>query len=374
MRPGSSALRDVLTGSFDRRWLIDVFYDGVRVLQDVPCTRPDFTDDGSQLVQSTGTTTIVYQGDFADSIAPTDVGDLLAPFGAQVEVYMIVTAGPGFSERVRMGRYMIAETPSVVTSRFLFNGGVASRGDRIELTLKDLFYGVQVDRFDTPGSPPSVASAWAEVQRLTGLQVTRSIADGPIPATVAYQEDRLQGVYDVANYSLDAVACLTADGTVSMRPNTWTAPVDTLRWGDAGTLVDVSRGLANDSVYNKVVVRAYDSSQGAAVLASGEVTDGPLRTRNRDGSLSPYRRRPTFYSSQFITTQAQAENYVAKWLPRVSQLAAVEVTLTEVVNPLREVGDVLTVQRVGEQFTARVTGIRRGTASTQETTVEVRRR
>ncbi|WIA99751.1 hypothetical protein [Curtobacterium sp. MCBA15_012] len=371
MRTCSVGLPDVLAGSFDRRWLLDVFYDGVRVLQDVPCTRPDFTDDAGQLVQSTGTTTIVYQGDFAESIAPTEVSDLLAPFGTQVEVYLIVSAGPGFTERIRMGRYMVAETPSVVTTRFVLNGGVVSKGDRIDLTLKDLFYGVQVDRFDTPGSPPSLDSAWAEVQRLTGLQVTKSVADAPIPTTVAYQEDRLQGVYDVANYALDAVACLTPDGTVSMRPNVWPDPVDTVRWGDDGTLVHVNRGLANDSVYNKVVVRAYDSTQGAGVLASGEITDGPLRTRNRDGSLSPYRRRPTFYSSQFITTQAQAEEYVAKWLPRVSQLKSVQVTITEVLNPLRELGDVLTVDRLGEQFIGRVVGIRRGTGANQQTTLEV---
>jgi hypothetical protein len=371
MRSCSSNLRTVLTGSFDRRWVLDVFYDDVRVLQDLPCTAPSFTDDDSQLVQQQGSVMVIYQGDFADSIAPSDVGDILSPFGTQVELALIVSAGPGFSERIRMGRYMVSETPSIITTRFLFNGGVVSRGDQITLTLQDLFYGVSVDRFDVPGSPPSLASAWGEVQRLTGLQVTKNLDDGPIPTTVAYQDDRLQGVYDVANYSLDAVPCMLSDGTVSMRPNDWPDPVDTLSWGDGGNLTGVSRGMANDAVYNKIVVRSYDTTDATAILASGEITSGPLRTQNADGSLSPYRRRPTFYSSQYITTAAQAQAYVRKWLPRVSKLTGVQVTLTETINPLRELGDVLTVERLGETFTGRVSQIVRGTDATQQTTVKV---
>lgn len=372
MRSSSSTLRDVLTGSFDRRWVLDVFYDGARVLQDLPCTAPSMTDDASQLVQQQGSVTVVYQGDFADSIAPDDVGDILSPFGTQVELAMIVTAGPGFSERIRMGRYMISETPSIITTRFLFNGAVASRGDQITLTLQDLFYGVSVDRFDAPGTPPSLASAWGEVQRLTGLQVTKNLDDAKIPTTVAYQDDRLQGVYDVANYSLDAVPCMLSDGTVSMRPNDWPDPVDALSWGDGGNLIGVSRGMANDSVYNSVVVRAYDTAEATAILASGEITSGPLRTQNSDGSLSPYRRRPTFYSSQYITTPDQAQAYVDTWLPRVSKLTSVQVTLTETINPLRELGDVLTVKRLGETFTGRVLQIARSSDVIQQTTVDVR--
>lgn len=370
MRFGTPALKSVLNGSFDWRYVADVFSNGVRVLQDVPITNPSFIDSSTSLVQRTGTCTITYQGDFAREIAPSQIGDLFSPFGTQVAVSIIVWAGAGFLERIPLGVYLVAETPSIVTTRFLWQGGVVSKGDRIDLTLKDLFFGVQGDRFQVPGSPPSLTSVWAEMQRLTGLTVTKSITDGPITAAVAYQEDKLQAVYDLATV-LDATACMLPDGTVSMRPNVWPAAVDTLSWGDNGTLVDVNRGMANDLVYNQVVVRSYDSGSGVAVLASAEITSGPLRTKNLDGSLSPYRRKPYFYASQYITTAAQAQAYATLNLPRVSSLRSVAVKLTEILNPLRDLGDVVPVKRLGETFLGRVTDITRTNGPNQETTVAV---
>lgn len=372
MRLSSSQMRQVLTGaSFTFRWVADVIVNGQRVMQDLPCMAPDFTDDDSQQVQSTGSLTFVYQGDFADSIAPTGIPDVLSPFGTQVWVYVLIQDGPAFSERVLMGQYLVTSTPKVNTSRMLFMGKPIVVGDQITVDLSDLLYGVQVNKFDVPGSPPSLASTWGEVQRLTGLPLTRTVPDGPISSTVAYQEDRLQAVYDLANYSLDAVPYVTPDGTISMRPNVWPDPVDVLASGDDGNLIDVSRSLTDESVFNAVVVRSYDTTNGAAILASGEITTGPLRTREPDGSLSPFRRRPTFYSSQFLTTKAQAQDYVRRWLPRVSQLTGVEVVLTETFNPLRELGDVLTVHEVGNDFTGRIVSIRRTDSGQQTTTVAV---
>ncbi len=72
-----------------------------------------------------------------------------------------------------MGQYIIDGTPSINTKRMLFLGSPVALGDVIDVTVSDLFYGVQVDRFYTPGSPRSTKSAWKEVQRLTGLPLTR---------------------------------------------------------------------------------------------------------------------------------------------------------------------------------------------------------
>lgn len=366
MRFGTLNLKQVLKGSFNKRYVADVFYDRVRRLQDVPCTNVTLTDAATSLVQGTGSITIIYQDDFAQEIAPKDVADLLSPFGTQIVVSVIITAGAGFTERIPLGVYEVAETPEIITTRYLFQGGVVSKGDRITVTLKDLLAGVQRDEFDTPGAPTDLTSVWGEVQRLTGLPLTRTVPDGPISTTVAYQQDKLQAVYDLATV-LDATVCMTADGTLSMRPNAWPDPIDTLSSGDDGTLVNVGRGMANDLVYNKIVVRAYGGGNG--VLASAEITDGPLRTRNADGSLSPYRTAPYFFTSRYVTTTAQAQQYADLNLPRVSKLRGVSVALTEVFNPLRDLGDVITVQRLGESFIGRVTNIARDGGPTQVTTV-----
>jgi len=376
MRFGSDALKGALAaGTFDVNYTVDVFYDGQRMLKDLPITDVSLTDDATSLIQSTGSFTCTYQGDFAESIAPREVGDVLSPFGSQVPVSALVTCGPALVERVRLGQYEIAEAPSIVTQPWLFNTAFLTKGDIIHVTVKDLFARTDRDRFDVPGAPVNTSSVYGEIQRLTQLPVTRTIPDGPVAASVAYQVEKLQAVYDLANASLDATPYITSDGTISLRPNVWPAVVDTIKGGDDGTLVSVDKAMTNDLVYNKIVVRSY-AGDGTAVLASAEITDGKLRTQNRDGSRSPYGRVPTFFSSQYVTTIAQGQNYATTWLPRVSQLRGVQVTLTELFNPLRENGDVVQVQRfasglVAEEFTGRVVGIQRGMGRTQQTTVAV---
>lgn len=374
MRFGTAQLKQVLTGSLDKQYVADVVFNGVRVRKDIPIINPQFSDSGSALVQSTGSCTIVYKDDFGASIAPTAISDILAPFGSQLAVSVLIETGAGFQERVPLGTYLITEDPSIQTSRFKMLGGVLSKGDRIDLTLKDLFAGVQRDRFDTPGTAPDLSSVWKEYQRLVGFPVTKTITDAAIPTSVAYQEDKLQACYDLATV-LDAVAYVTADGTASMRPNVWPTSWDTLNSKDidpdGGTLVSVTPSLSNDDVYNAVVVRGTAADGSTIVLAVSEVTDGPLRVRNADGSLSPYRRVPYYYQSQYITTQAQAQAYADQLLPRVSKLRSLTYSVVEMFNPLREVGDVLSVNRLGQSFIGRITDISRDSGATQTLTMAV---
>lgn len=369
MRDSSDALRAALTGDFTMRYVADVTLDGVRLIQDLPIISPKFNDDSSSLVQSSGSCTVIYQGAFADSIAPKDIGDVLSPFGTRLAVSVLISVGDALQERIPLGVYLLSETPSIVTQKFLFQGRYVAQGDQIDLNLKDLFYGVQRDDFDAPGSAPSLTSVWSEVQRLTQLPLTRTVADGPIPTSVAYQQDKLQAVYDLATV-LNATACMTPDGTVSMRANDWPAVVDTIHDGDGGTLVNVGRAMSNDNVYNKVVIRS-SAGDGSAVLATAEITSGPLRTSNADGSLSPYRRVPYFYSSDYITTQDQAQAYAATLLPQISRLRAVSVPVNENFNPLREIGDVVAINWLDEEIFGRVSAITRDDTGQQKTTVTV---
>lgn len=375
MRFGSAALKSALNGSLDKRFVADVVFNGVRVMQDAPILNPVFSDSGSAQIQSTGSCTIAYQGNFAESVAPSQIGDLLAPFGTQIVVSVLTDVGPALSERTVLGTYLLTETPKILTSRFKFNGSIVSHGDLVDLTLQDLFAGVQRDRFDTPGTAPDLSSVWREYQRLTGLPVTKTVTDAAIPTSVAYQEDKLQACYDLATV-LDATAYVTSDGTASMRPNVWPTAVDSLKSADidpAGSLVDVIPKLSNTDVYNAAVVRGTDPSGATIVLATAEITDGPLRVRNGDGSLSPYRRVPYFYQSPYITTVQQAQAYATTLLARVSRLRSLTFDLVETFNPLREVGDVLNVYRLGDSFVCRITDIRRNSGATQTLTVAVDR-
>lgn len=370
MRLATDDLREALKYSFDWRWVADLYYDGARRIADLPITNPQFDDDGDSLVQQTGSVTVQYAGHFAESIVPKQAADYLAPFGAELAVYVIVKAGQ-FTERIPMGWYRITEPSDTREAEAVFRGRRIVTGSTVTLALQDRLSRVQRDRFDLPGSPPSLASTLGEIARLTGLQVTQQVPDARIPASVAYEEDRLEACYDLANV-LDSVLRPLPDGSIGQRPNVWPDPVDVLRRGETGSLVSVGRSMSAERVYNRVAVRSSANDE-KAILASVSITDGPLRASNPDGSTSPFGRATYFYSSDYLTNQEQALAYAQQLLPRVSSLRAVEVPVVEKFNPLREVGDVLFVERgePSESFVGRVKSIGRDTSRTQNLTLEV---
>jgi hypothetical protein len=368
VRPYSSQVVELLRYSFDRRWLADLYYDGERKVADLPISEPSFDDDGTSLVQSTGSVTVVYQGDFADSLSPTDVSDLLAPAGAELAIYCLVSAG-AFVERIEMGWYRITEVPSARDETARYGSRQITIGSVVELQLQDRFNRVQRDRFDVPGSPSSLASVFGEVARQTQLQLTKMVPDRAIPRSVAYDEDRLEYCYDLVEV-LDATPYMRPDGSIGQRPITWPAPVDTLTGGDQGALVSLGRSLSAERVYNRVAFRSTANDQ-TQILATAEITQGPLRVRNSDGSPSPAGRVTFYAASEFITSRPQAQAYVNNLLPRVSSLRALEVAVVEKFNPLREVGDVLAVAHKSGEFLGRVKKLGRGTAATQSLTLEV---
>ena len=271
MRFGSEALRDVLTGSFDHRWVADVFYDGVRRLADLPIDDVRFSEDADANIQQSGSCRVVWSDEFASSIAPSAVSDMLAPFGAQLAIYSVVTAGT-FEERVEFGRFEITNVPDAVDEKMRFRDGWITVGSTVDLELKELLAGVGQESFDVPSAAPSLGSVWDEVARISGLQITRTVADTSITKQVAYPENVLDAVYDLMEVVLEARPHMTADGTLAARPVAApTVAVDTIRRGEAGTLVDVGAEMSAAGVYNRVVVRSTGSDQ-ARVLASRRVS------------------------------------------------------------------------------------------------------
>jgi hypothetical protein len=371
MRDASNDLAEVLrSGSFDVQWVADVYYDGVRRLTNVPITDLKLDEDGSSLVQGSGSCTVVWTPDFAESLSPRRADDALAPFGSELSVAVIIRAGT-FTERVQMGWYRIDDVPDAEDHLVEFGGQKIVIGSRVDLELKDRFRKVQKDRFDVPGSPPSRTSVLTEAQRITGLQIVREVPDTTIPRSFAYEEERLDPLYDLLELA-DAVPYMRPDGTFGQRPIAWASPVDAVTDGDGGTLVSLKRAMSSDTVYNRIAVRSSTDDDTVQILAVAEITEGPLRTRNPDGSPSPYGRVTYYYSSEFITTRAQAQKYADENLPRVSSLRVTERAMVELFDPRRQVGDVLDVRPSTEApFRARVKKISRSDGPTQDVTLEV---
>lgn len=365
MRFGSPELEGVLTGPADNHFVADLYYNGERRVEGLPITEPRFREDGGATVQHSGRVTVVWSDDFATSMSPAFLTDPLAPFGAQLAVYSVVSAGP-FTERVAFGRFEITDVPSARDEMMRFRGDWLTTGSVVELELKDLFYGVSQESFDTPSSPSDLTSTWRELGVLTGLPLVRNVTDAAITRSVLYPDSKLDAVYDLARVMLDATPHLTADGALTVRPSVWPALVATLRRGEG--LISVVGGMSAAQVYNRVVVRA--SGGDPSVLAFAEVTSGPLRVRNTDGSVSPFRTRTRYLSSEFVTTGIQAQAWADSELPKVSTLRARIVTVVETFNPLRERGDVIDIERPMVMLHGRVLTIDRS-GSTQTLTVEI---
>lgn len=372
MRESTAELREVLeSGSFDVQWIADVYYAGTRRLANVPITAPSFTDDRTAKVQGSGSCTVVWSSDIAGSLTPRAASDMLAPFGAEFSVAVLITAGT-FTSRVQMGWYRIDEVPSAVDHLEQFGGRLIPVGSTVQLTLMDRMRKTQKDRFDVPSSPPQKDSVLTEVQRITGFQIVREMPDGPIPGSFAYEEERLDPLYDLMAL-IDAEPYMRPDGSIGQRPLDWPTTTDVLTDGEGGTVVSVGNSMSAEKVYNRVAVRSSASDgSDVQILGSAQITDGPLRAVNPDGSPSPYGRVTYYYSSDFITTSEQANAYAAQLLPRVSSLRTREVPVVEVFNPLRQVGDVLEVRQDGrDTIVGRVKSLDRGEAATQQMTLEV---
>lgn len=369
MRFSTDLVAGVLTGSFDHYWSADLVYNGERRLQDVPITDVQWDEDGNAVVQQSGSCTIVWTDTFGRSMAPREVSDAFAPFGAQLRVYSNIVAGP-FTERIQYGVFEITDVPSARDEDMEFRGQVVTVGSIIELELKELTAGPGEETFDVPSAPTDLASTWTEIARVSGLQLARTLPDMPITRSVMYPDSKLDAVYDLMDVMFDAVPHMTADGALAARPNEWPAPVHTIRRGDGGQLIKVGRKMSAARVYNRVVVRATSGDQ-KAVLAVAEITEGPLRVREPNGARSPFGARTYYQSSELVTTQAQAQAWAGSTLPTVSTLKASVIPIEMTFDPRIERGDVIVIQQLRGDLRGRVRTIARRGRGIQALTVEL---
>lgn len=358
------------TSSFQFWYVADLWYDGIRRLADIPVNITSLTDDDSRAVKSQGKATITWTDEYGASILPEEASDLFSPFGSELAVYAIVATGLGDQERIPMGWYQITDIPNMRDETMFWapESRIITTGTVLELSLMDRLIQVQRDEFDAPGAPSSLTSIWGEIGLLTGLPLVRSITDAAITRSVVYQEDRLQAVLDLADI-IDGVPYMDPNGALTMRTKTWGSVVDTMRRGDAGSIIKIDRGMSPDGVYNAVIFRGRTNDQ-TVVWAKSEIDSGSMRTRNADGSRSPTHRRPTFRANEFISTYQQAKDYTESELVRVSTLRSIRWPITETWNPLREVGDVVNVEdEHGAIVLCRIVSISRTNGPTQEVVV-----
>jgi hypothetical protein len=369
MRQASDELRQVLAGGGFLKWFTaDLYYAGERRMRNVPLFDVSVGWDGSAAIQGSMSCKVAASDEFAGSLSPRVVGDLFAPFGPELAVVAHVSVGRS-EYQVPLGWFRLVDVPSAVDEFSSFAGRSIIVSSLLELSLKDRFYLVEQNPFDNPSAAPSLGSVYDEFARLTSLPITRTIPDGPISRAVAYEDNRLDAAYELVDV-LDAVPHMLSDGTTTFRPNVWPAPVDTIRYGPGGTLISSPTGMTSKGVYNRVVFNG-ETTAGAAIYAVAEITDGPLRVREPDGTPGPAGVITRRLASDYVVTQQQAQDYVNREVQRTAQLASRELEVTETFNPLREVGDVLNLVTQSEQLVVRVTDMSLNSSGETQMKVEV---
>lgn len=337
MRDATTDLREVIAGGgFARAWVADLLYDDERVAADVPLLDPSFAWDGAAQIQGSGSCEIVSDDLFGRGIVPRAIGDMFSPFGAELQVDMIIGLGV-FAERIPMGRFINESIPS--SAEYKIPGAAGGLPvvveSRLAMNLKDYMVRVQRDSFPFPTAPSST-SMWSEAIGLTGLAVVRNISDVTLPTSVTYDTDRLVALDDIFSVA-SSWPHLTPSGQLTARPKAWPAAVD-----EFTAIVSAPQVMESDKVYNRVVVEGK-STTGVVLRSIQAVTEGFLRVRNPDGSRSPFGGATYEYQSDFLTTQAQCDATAVALLAQVSQLRSVTRTVVEPLMPLREVGDVVTL-------------------------------
>lgn len=353
MRPSSQAIDSLLLDSFDISFRAALWYAGRPLVSDLAIDAPSLVWDASAEVEGSGTVTVVWSDEHGSSMTPLDAGDKLAPFGARLIVSAVIEAGGNAVGRIQLGDFDITGVPSVDGQPIVWGTTNIYAGSRIDLVLKDRMVEVQRDRFTHLASPGQLNSVWREMAALTGFQVTRSLPDAPITRSVVYEESRVSALQDVA-LIIGGIPFMEWDGTLSCRPVAPGAVVADLRMGERGTIAQVGSSLSADGVYNGVIIRHPDTGE---ILAELWITSGALRATPVGGERTPFHRVPRFYSSPFITTQAQAQAAAPGLLEQYSNPRATTLEVTCVINPLLQIGDVVTVADGTYLWTIRLTRV-----------------
>lgn len=356
-RPSPMDLASVLSSSMDVTYSADLYYGARRVFQDLPIIGPSFKWDQSARVEGAGSVTVTWTDAHGSSLKPQEPQDWLAPFGSRLVTFCTITAG-AFVARVQLGDFTITEVPSADDETYVFGETRITVGSRVELTLKDRMVEVQRDRFTSLATPTSLTSVWAEVALLAGLPVTRTLPDAAITRSVVYEEDRVSAIVDLIAI-LGGEPFMEWDGTLSARSKTPGAPVGSLTVGDQGTILQVGSSLSADGVYNGLIIRGETDGQNA-ILAELWITEGPLAATPKGGQRTPFHRVPRFYSSPFITTQEQAIAAAPELLAQYSNPRASKLLVQCILDPRRQVGDVVTAFDGVSTWTIRLSKVQMG--------------
>lgn len=255
---------------------------------------------------------------------PRHTGDLLAPYGNEIHVRVGVDMGDNGVFWVPLGYYRI-NAPDQDDSPY----------GEIRLACADRMAGVVDGRMLEPVEYTEDRLVGAVISELVwGIYPAAVILfDGdwstqPLGRSLVVEESRFAALKDLAN-SQGKIMYWDGEGYLRFEdPPEEDVPVWEVKAGRGGVLVQASRRLTREGVYNAVVAEGEGVDDAAPVRAVAIDTgpNSPTRFGGRFGKV------PRFYKSLLLTTPAQAQS-AARAILRRSLGAPYSVDFQAVVNP-----------------------------------------
>ncbi len=360
-----------LNGSHSARYALDVFYDDVPIILDLPVTAEgSWSADGAGQVQTNGSIFIRTDQPTLDrsgrTFAPDDLTDALAPAGQEVVIKRIISIGSTEYPAVVMARLRITGVPTIDETRIKRRRPgqtdvIATTS--LELELQDQFERLAADSFTEPTSPLAAGTVWSEIRRICPLPVQVALADADIKAGYVYPDSRLDAITELLR-TVGGVPHLTREGTLTARlADPMSVPYVAIDLD--GTIQDQSNSLSND-FHNHVVVTG-SSSGSRQLVGEAKVIGGTLSV------YGPFGNRVRRESAQNAATQSALDAIAAAYLAEelASQVKVVKVTGLPRLDI--ELGDVVKVTdpRSGRTETGQVSGYGYSLNPTDLMTLEV---
>ncbi|MEU3452188.1 DUF5047 domain-containing protein [Micromonospora sp. NPDC006766] len=322
----------------------------------------DVEIDGTADIRSTIDITINGRG-----MWPTQASSLLTPYGNEIHVRRGIRYGNGTTEWVSLGYHRI-NTPAQEQ---------APDGP-IRVAATDRMWGLIKGRLVNPIQFGPTATLGFIVSTLVREVYPSAVIEWddntsliPLSRSLTAEEERFEFLADLVQ-SAGKIWYWDHRGVLVIRkPPQTTNPAFTVSHGADGVLVELSRELTDEEVYNGVV--ATGEAADTAYPARAVVVDTNPQSPTRWGG--PFGKVPRFYSSPFLYTDTQAQAAAAAMLTRSLGLPY-SVDFSMVPNPALEPYDPILVTYPGrsethviERLTVPLTASEPMTASTREQTL-----
>lgn len=270
---------------------------------------------------------------------PYGTSDLLAPFGNEVYLERGIAFGNGTIEWVGLGYFRVDTTEQQTVPR-----------GTVRVSASDRMAGLVDARLLSPRQYPTntllgdvVNDLVHEVYPDAVIEWDDDSDQAQLGRSLVAEEDRFGFLADLLT-AVGKAAFWDYRGHLVIRaPGVTGQSVYTIDAGAGGVLIQLSRDLSREGVYNAVVAEGEAASTEPPVR--GVATDDNPNSPTRWGG--PFGRVPRFYSSPFITTTAQASSAAAAIL-RQSLGVPYNVDFGTIVNPALEVLDPVRVVYPGQ--------------------------